>query len=159
MKYSSSLALLSCDFIKQIYSYLQLEYHYSLASKSFTIMLNRTISGSKTENSIIYNSVQKKKSLYYYYFLFLVLKVITQSSHNVPLPFNQTLIGLFSKIFRKCKWLTFTCFPIPILLTSSKVTPKLSVDSSLMLLSQPKNVNSKCSMICLIRESTSLRMH
>ena len=104
MKYSSSSALLSCDFIKQIYSYLQLEYHYALASKSFTIMLNRTISGSKTENSIIYNSVQKKKkSLYYYYFLFLVLKVITESSHNVPSPFNQTLIGLFSKIFRKCK--------------------------------------------------------
>ena len=101
MKQSSSSALLSCDFIKQIYSYLQLEYHYALPSKSFTIRLNRTISGSKTENSIIYNSVQKKKSLYYYYFLFLVLKVITQSSHNVPLPFNQTLIGLFSKIFRK----------------------------------------------------------
>ena len=61
MKCSSSSTLLSCDFIKQIYSYLQLEYHYALASKSFTIMLNRTISGSKTENSIIYNSVQKKK--------------------------------------------------------------------------------------------------
>ena len=54
MKYSSSLALLSCDFTKQIYSYLQLEYHYALASKSFTIMLNRTISGSKTENAIHY---------------------------------------------------------------------------------------------------------
>ena len=145
MKYSSSLALLSCDFIKQIYSYLQLEYHYALPSKSFTIRLNRTISGSKTENSIIYNSVQKKKSLYYYYFIFLLLKVITQSSHNVPLPFNQTLIGLFSKIFRKCKWLTFTCFPIPILLTSSKVTLKLV--SPLTLLSQTENVNSKFSVI------------
>lgn len=107
------------------------------------MMLNRTISGSKTENSIIYNSVQEKKIPLLLLFSSSCLTSYLQSSHNVLSPSGHWLEFYQRHLENPNDWLTLHCLPVSILLTISKITfQKLSIVSPLMLLSEPKNVKS-----------------